>query len=189
MPPGLESDGFHVGRGVVPQKLIDDALRILHVDLLENGHSAETLGEWLWAMHWFPPLNYREEILALAPALPDDWQDGVLCDPQILLQFPHVGPDPEITFHVDQEPEWADGRGYLRIVGVPLSPWRQENGGLLVAAADEVVAVELDPGDAVMMTPDLPHSGGVNRTGAVRYGVYFRWLTDAPDGDEAAPAG
>ena len=79
MPPGLESDGFHVGRGIVPQTLIDDALRLLHVDLLENGHSAETLGEWLWAMHWFPHLNYHDEILALATALPDEWQDGVLC--------------------------------------------------------------------------------------------------------------
>jgi hypothetical protein len=30
-----------------------------------------------------------------------------------------------------------------------------------------------------MMTPDLPHSGGLNRVGTVRYGVYFRWLYDA----------
>jgi ectoine hydroxylase-related dioxygenase (phytanoyl-CoA dioxygenase family) len=36
--------------------------------------------------------------------------------------------------------------------------------------------VELDPGDAVAMTPDLEHSGGINRTGSLRYGVYFRWL-------------
>jgi ectoine hydroxylase-related dioxygenase (phytanoyl-CoA dioxygenase family) len=36
--------------------------------------------------------------------------------------------------------------------------------------------VELDAGDAVLLPPDLPHSGGVNRTGSIRYGVYFRWL-------------
>jgi hypothetical protein len=30
-----------------------------------------------------------------------------------------------------------------------------------------------------MMSPDLPHSGGVNHSGALRYGVYFRWLADA----------
>jgi ectoine hydroxylase-related dioxygenase (phytanoyl-CoA dioxygenase family) len=47
-----------------------------------------------------------------------------------------------------------------------------------VRPADETIAVELDPGDAVMMTPDLPHSGGVNHTGGVRYGVYFRWVQD-----------
>lgn len=101
-----------------------------------------------------------------------------MSDPQILLQFPHVGPLPEITFHVDQEPEWAQGRRYLRIVGVPLSPWRLENGGLIVDLGAGTTCVEIDPGDAVMMTPDLPHTGGVNLTGSVRYGIYFRWLDD-----------
>ena len=189
MRSGSASATHEIGRGVIPLDLVDDALRVLHLDLLENGASAATLGEWLWGAHWFPHLKYDPAIVALAQALPPAWRTGTMSDPQILLQFPHVGPEPEITFHVDQEPDWADGRGYLRIVGVPLSPWRHENGGLLVETADAPVAVELDPGDAVMMTPDLPHSGGLNRTGAVRYGVYFRWLTDAPDGDEAAPAG
>lgn len=46
---------------------------------------------------------------------------------------------------------------------------------------DDVHALEMDPGDAVMMTPDLPHSGGVNLTGAVRYGVYFRWMAPSDD--------
>ncbi|HEV2777246.1 MAG TPA: hypothetical protein VGV90_16780 [Solirubrobacteraceae bacterium] len=189
MRSGSASATHEIGRGVIPLDLVDDALRVLHLDLLENGASAATLGEWLWGAHWFPHLKYDPAIVALAQALPPAWRTGTMSDPQILLQFPHVGPEPEITFHVDQEPDWADGRGYLRIVGVPLSPWRHENGGLLVETADAPVAVELDPGDAVMMTPDLPHSGGLNRTGAVRYGVYFRWLTAAPDGGEAAPAG
>jgi ectoine hydroxylase-related dioxygenase (phytanoyl-CoA dioxygenase family) len=175
-----EREAFEVARGVVPSKLIDDALRLLHVDLLENGASAERLSEWLWSAHWFPHLNYRDEVLALQGALPAEWRTGTACDPQILLQFPHVGPPPEVTFHCDQEPDWADGRRYLRIVGVPLSRWRRDNGGLLVAGDDGPVAVELDPGDAVMMTPRLPHSGGINLTGGVRYGIYFRWLEDGP---------
>jgi ectoine hydroxylase-related dioxygenase (phytanoyl-CoA dioxygenase family) len=84
-----------------------------------------------------------------------------------------------VTFHLDQEPEWAEGRRYERIVGVALSPWRRDNGGLLVKGDDgEAAAVELDPGDAVLLPPDLLHSGGVNRTGAIRYGVYFRWLEE-----------
>ena len=179
---------FDVGRGLVPLELVDSALRLLHLDLLEHGANAETLGEWLWGAHWFPHLNYHPAIVALADTLPADWRSGTMSDPQILLQFPHVGPTPEITFHVDQEPHWAQGRRYLRIVGVPLSPWRLENGGLLVELADEAVPVELDPGDAVMMAPDLPHSGGVNLTGAVRYGVYFRWLADEEDGSGASTA-
>jgi hypothetical protein len=146
-PAGPE---YRVARGVVPPALVDGALRRLHVDLLERGASAEVLAGWLWGVDWFPHLKHDPAILALAAALPPDWQTGTLCDPQILLQFPHVG--------------------------VALSRWRECNGGLLVRPAGDTVAVELDPGDAVLLTPDLPHSGGINRTGAVRYGVYFRWL-------------
>lgn len=167
---------YEIERGVVPPDRIDDALRLLHLDLLERGADAKELSSWLWGTHWFPHLNHREEIVALSDALPERWRTGERCDPQILLQFPHVGPEPEITFHVDQEPHWANGRTYERIVGVPLSPWRRDNGGLLVQEPSGTTAVELDPGDAVMMTPDLPHSGGVNLTGSLRYGVYFRWL-------------
>jgi hypothetical protein len=160
MQPASDSGGFEVARGVVAQELVDDALRLLHIDLLEHGHSARALSEWLWAMHWFPHLNRRDEILALAQALPARWRSGMLCDPQILLQFPHVGAEPEIVFHLDEEPPWAGGRRYVRIVGVPLSPWRQDNGGLLVQVDGEAVAVELDPTDAVMLPPNLLHSGG-----------------------------
>jgi hypothetical protein len=171
-----------VARAVVPPERVDGALRLIHTDLLERGSSATELSEWLWAMHWFPHLRHRPEMLALADTLPQQWRQGTMCDPQILLQFPHVGPDPEITFHVDQEPNWAEGRRYVRIVGVPLSQWRAENGGLLIQTVDGSEVIELDPGDAVMMTPDVPHSGGLNHSGTIRYGVYFRWLEPAPTG-------
>jgi hypothetical protein len=171
-------DDYVVARSAVDMRLVDDVLRMLHLDLLENGASSEVLGEWLWGAHWFPHLNWREEVTRLAEALPPEWRTGKLCDPQILLQFPHTGPQPEIVFHLDEEPEWAAGRRYMRIVGVPLSPWRRENGGLLVKQNEDTVAVELDPTDAVAMSPDLPHSGGVNLTGRVRYSVYFRWIED-----------
>jgi hypothetical protein len=170
--------GYEVRRGVVAPERIDDALRALHLDLLARGASAEEMSSWLWGAHWFPHLTYSEPILALADALPADWRTGERCDPQILLQFPHTGPEPEITFHVDQEPAWARGRCYRRIVGVALSRWHSDNGGLIVRAGDEVTSIELEPGDAVAMAPDLPHSGGINRTGSIRYGVYFRWLQD-----------
>jgi hypothetical protein len=173
----MDGPGYEVARGVIPQELVDGALRLVHRDLLEQGHPAERLGEWLWAMHWFPHLVYSDEITALARALPPELSTGEICDPQILLQFPHTGGEPpEISFHTDQEPGWAQERRYARIVGVPLSPWREDNGGLLVRVDGRTVALELDPGDVVAMSPDLPHSGGVNLTGAIRYGVYFRFL-------------
>ncbi|HEY0344672.1 MAG TPA: phytanoyl-CoA dioxygenase family protein [Solirubrobacteraceae bacterium] len=178
MPRRAAGTEYRVARGILAPELVDGALRLLHLDLLQRGATADTLADWLWSAHWFPHLNHHPAVVALAEALPPGWTTGTLCDPQIILQFPHVGPDPDITFHVDEEPHWAQARRYLRIVGVPLSSWREENGGLLVRLAEETVPVELDPGDAVMMTPDLPHSGGVNRTGSVRYGIYFRWLDE-----------
>ena len=178
MPPRPVQGSFEVARGVVPRERIDAVLRLLHLDLLQRGASAEELSEWLWGAHWFPHLKEREEVFGLAESLPEEWRTGQICEPQILLQFPHVGPEPEISFHLDQEPAWAGDRPYLRIVGVPLSSWRGDNGGLLVQTEEGAAPVEADPGDAIMMTPDLPHSGGVNHTGSLRYGVYFRWLAD-----------
>jgi hypothetical protein len=171
--------GYQVVQGAVPRERVHAALRLLHVDMLRRGIDAKELGEWLWAMHWFPHLRFEDEISALADALPPQWQEGTRCEPQILLQFPHVGEtEPEISFHVDREPDWADGRRYLRIVGVALSEWTTENGGLVVQSDQGIEPVVLAAGDAVMMTPDLPHSGGINRTGEIRYGVYFRFLAD-----------
>jgi hypothetical protein len=171
--------GYEVVRAAVPRERIDAALRLLHGDMLRRGIDAKELGEWLWGMHWFPHLRFEDEISALAGALPPQWQEGTRCEPQILLQFPHLGEnEPEISFHVDQEPDWAQGRRYRRIVGIALSDWTAENGGLIVKTEQGVRQLELAGGDAVMMTPDLQHSGGVNRTGAIRYGVYFRFLED-----------
>jgi len=168
----------HIRRRAVHYDLVQEALRALNIDLLERGASAEQLGRWLWGAQWFPHLRYDERILALARSLPAEWQMGTFCDPQILLQFPHVGPEPEITFHLDQEPEWAAGRRYLRIVGVALSYWARNNGGLLIKRNGKIEPIELEPGDAVMMTPDVLHSGGINHTGGIRYAVYFRYLSD-----------
>ena len=161
----------------MPEELTDSALRLLHLDLITRGASAEEIGQWLWSVHWFPHLRGDPRITALAQALPAEWRTGEICEPQILLQFPHSGPEPEISYHVDEEPEWAGPRPYVRIVGIALSRWDHENGGLLIERpGDEPVAVELEPGDAVMMKPWVRHSGGINRTGSIRYAVYFRWL-------------
>src|SRR3954447_26832659 len=98
--------GYEIARGAVPRPRVDDALRLLHVDMMERGIDAKELSEWLWGMHWFPHLRFRDEIAALAEALPAEWREGTACEPQILLQFPHVGDDePEISFHMDQEPD------------------------------------------------------------------------------------
>jgi hypothetical protein len=167
-PLASATRGYEVLREAVPRTAVERALRHVHLDLLRNGAPAETLGRWLWSAHWFPHLKWDPEIVGLVEHLPAELREGELCDPQILLHPPDEGDDVELTSHVDREPEWANGRPYLRIVGVALSPNRRANGGLVVW-----------PGDVVVMDPELPHTSGLNREGAIRYAAYFRFLAPA----------
>jgi Phytanoyl-CoA dioxygenase (PhyH) len=170
--------GYDVLRGVVPAAAVDDVLRHIHRDIVERGLPQEWLGEWLWSSHWFPHLKWDAEVTALLEHLPESLREGELCDPQILLQMPDVGDAAELVSHVDREPEWADGRRYVRIVGVALSRNDASNGGVVVWPLDGGAPepVELDPGDVLVMDPRLPHASGYNRTGAIRYCAYFRFL-------------
>jgi len=177
-PVAATTRGYEVLRASVPCEALERALRHIHLDLVRNGAPAETIGRWLWAAHWFPHLKWDPEIVGLLDHLPAGLREGELCDPQILLHPPDAGDDVPLAPHVDQEPEWADGRPYLRIVGVALSANRRSNGGLVVWPLDggEPEAVELEPGDVVAMDPKLPHTSGLNRDGAIRYAAYFRFL-------------
>ncbi len=171
--------GYEVLRGAVSPGAVDRALRHVHLDLVRRGAPADTLGRWIWAAHWFPHLKWDAEIVGLLDELPAELREGELCDPQILVQPPDDCEDVELVSHVDQEPEWADGRPYARILGVALSPNRRTNGGLVVWPLDGSgpQAVELEPGDVLVMDPQLPHASGLNREGALRYVAYFRFLT------------
>jgi hypothetical protein len=173
--------GYEILRAAVPPPALERTLRHVHLDLVQNGASAETIGRWLWSAHWFPHLKWDAEVVGLLESLPSELREGELCDPQILLQPPDAGEDVPLTPHTDEEPEWANGRPYLRIVGVALTPNRRTNGGLVVwpLGGAEPEAVELEPGDAVVMDPALPHTSGLNREGAIRYAVYFRFLAPA----------
>jgi hypothetical protein len=178
---GIDRHGYAVLRGQVPAAALDRALRHIHLDLVERGLPADELGKWLWSAHWFPHLKWDDEIVGLLEHLPADLRDGELCDPQILLQPPDSAEDVTLAPHVDQEPAWSNGRPYRRIVGVALGPNRRSNGGLVVWPADggDPLAVELDPGDVVVMSPTLPHTSGLNREGGIRYAAYFRFLEPA----------
>jgi hypothetical protein len=170
--------GYEVIRGTVPQDAVDRLLRHVHLDVVKRGLPQEWLSEWLWNAHWFPHLRWDDEVTALLEHLPPELRDGELCDPQILLQMPDEATELELESHVDREPDWANGRRYVRIVGVALSPSRPENGGLTVWPLDgsEPRPVALETGDVLVMDPALPHASGLNRTGSIRYAVYFRFL-------------
>jgi phytanoyl-CoA dioxygenase PhyH len=170
--------GYEVLRRVVPQEAVDAVLRHLHRDIATRGLPQEWLADWLWNAHWFPHLRWDDEVTALLAHLPEAHRDGELCDPQIVGQMPDEPIDVELEPHVDQLPDWAHGRPYRRILGVALTPNVPENGGLTVWPLDggEPQQLELEPGDALVMDPGLPHASGVNKTGSIRYCVYFRFL-------------
>ena len=172
--------GFEVLRDIVPAEAREAALRHVHLHVLRHGLPPDELGSWLWSAHWFPHLKWDAPIVGLLDHLPARLRDGELCDPQILLQLPDEAEEVALEPHVDQEPEWAGGRRYARIVGVALSPGRATNGGLVVWPLDgvepEPEPVEVEPGDVVVMDPALPHTSGLNREGGIRYAVYFRFL-------------
>jgi hypothetical protein len=173
------TEGYEVRRGAVPLHGVDRVLRHLHRDIATRGLPQEWLSEWLWTAHWFPHLRWDAEVLSLLEHLPSDLREGELCDPQIVGQMPDA-PDEELELHshVDRLPDWANGRPYLRILGVALTRNAAENGGLTVWPLDggDPCAVALDPGDLLVMDPRLPHASGLNRTGSIRYCVYFRFL-------------
>jgi hypothetical protein len=170
--------GFQVIRGAVPPDAIDRVLRHVHLDVAKRGLPPDWLSEWLWNAHWFPHLRWDDEVTGLLEHLPPELRDGELCDPQLLLQLPDEATEVELVSHVDQVPDWANGRPYRRIVGVALSANTRQNGGLTVWPLDggDPEAVELDAGDVLVMDPRLPHASGLNRTGGIRYAVYFRFL-------------
>jgi hypothetical protein len=177
----VERRGFAVLRALVPRAAVEGALRHIHLDVVRRGLPMETIASWLWSTHWFPHLRWDPPIAGLAWLLPEELREGEMCDPQILLQPPDDSESNELVPHVDEEPDWAEVRPYRLIVGIALSPSRRENGGLVIWPFDgEPEAVELDPGDALVMHPRLPHASGLNTDGAIRYAVYFRFLEPPP---------
>ena len=172
------SAGYEVLSGRVPHEAVDTALRHIHLDIARRGLPPEELAAWLWNAHWFPHLKWDAEIVALLDHLPEELREGEACDPQIVLQLPDENAETALEPHVDQEPDWAAGRRYRRIIGVALTVGRESNGGLFVWPLDGgvPVAVALEPGDVVVMDPRLPHTSGYNREGGIRYAAYFRFL-------------
>jgi hypothetical protein len=177
----LEARGYAVLRDAIPAAARDKALRLLHLDIVRNGLPADRVATWVWSAHWFPHLKWEPPIVALSAHLPGELTEGHLCDPQIMLQPPDDCDDRPLVSHVDKEPEWAAGRRYLRIVAVALSRAHAGNGGPIVWPFDtpQPEALELEPGDTVVMHPQLPHASGLNREGEIRYAVHFRFLEPA----------
>lgn len=125
-----------------------------------------------WPIHRWNP-----EILKMLSYIPA--QDGELCDPQIVVQ--KQGTDPYfLEFHTDKEPEWAEGRTYVKIVGVAVSGQSYENGGLSFITAGGIECPTLWTGSIFSFEPWEHHSPGVNQRMSPRVAIYFRWLHFMP---------
>jgi ectoine hydroxylase-related dioxygenase (phytanoyl-CoA dioxygenase family) len=176
----LQREGFAVLRRLVPRDAIDVALRHLHADVLTRGLPQEWISDWQWvSKNWFPHLRWDREIVQLSEYLPESLRDGWPCEPQILLAFPDTGDPWELTPHVDAPPEWAGGKGYRSICGVALTPSHARNGGLVVWPFNDggrPYEATLEPGDVIVMHPQLPHTAGFNATAEIRYAIYFRYV-------------
>lgn len=176
----LARDGYLVLREVVPRDSIDDALRCVHLDVLHRGLAARQIAEWQESKCWFPHLRWDPAILQLLEHVPAELREGLPCEPQILLHLPDEAEEWPLVPHVDEPPPWADRRPYTSIVGVALSPGTETTGGLVVWPFDGSPPrpVDVGAGDVVVMHPQLEHSGTLNRSGEIRYVVYFRFVAD-----------
>ena len=178
-------DGFLVWRQLLSQSLIDRALRVLNLGIVRHGLTPDEILRCAQST-FFPHLRWEHDVLALRgpidrlllPRPDEEWADS-----QLLLRFPDEAQAWPLTPHVDDLPPWAGDRSYRAIVGIPLSSSTSTNGCLVVWPGSHrredrpPVAVELEPGDVVVMDPALRHTGTLNTGGSVRYAVYFRLLT------------
>jgi hypothetical protein len=174
--PHTVGGAWVVERAVVGRRAVEQARRRLWLEIVRNGLSREDLERFHREKCWWPTLRYADEILALEALLPAALRDGELCEPQILLHFPDEADDWPVDPHLDLPPPWANGRKYLRIVAVPLTCWDELNGTVRFWRGNMVTTVTLAPGDIAVFSGSTHHAGGLNRSGDVRMGVYFRYL-------------
>lgn len=186
--------GYLVFPKLVPEARVERALRLLNLEIVRRGMSAEEIAGCVGGT-FFPHLRWDPEVLALRsdvervlePRPGEEWADT-----QLLLRFPDEAETWPLTSHVDRVPQWAGDRSYRAVVGVALSRSSQSDGCLAVWPASHVGAVtepalvELEPGDVVVMHPGLQHSSTLNTGGRIRYATYFR-LLHAHDGGSLAP--
>jgi len=188
--PRLLKDGY----AVVSQALRPELITALASDLARSfqatpfcqgrfyGGRTKRFGGLLKRSAVAEALVMHPQILDVAAAVL-----GLHCDrfqlnlTQALALYPGQGSQPP---HRDED-MWGGPKGgmeYLLNVMWPLTPFRQANGATLVYPGSQngrgargplspPVAVEMEPGDALLFLGSTLHGGGANRTETVRQGV------------------
>ena len=184
----LAEDGYCVLPGAVDPAAIDVVVRRLNMAIRHHGLTTDEIAEWQLS-GFFPHLRWEPEVWGVLPAAAPEllgWQDGDQWgDPQLLLRFPDERQDWTFEPHVDQLPPWASDRVYRGIVGVALTTAGAEDGVACVwprshlGEPGEMTPVPLAAGDALVMHPDLGHTGTLNLGPTVRMAIYFRLIAGA----------
>lgn len=161
-----------VYRGLVPEQLVDAALRTLHLDVAERGVDPDALRVWATTTA-FPHLRYHPSILAVRDELErlaGSWiSTGSWADPQIVWRLPDAAASWPLELHVDDD----EGQPFASIHGVALTRATRRDGCLVVDYGGEL-PVELEPGDVVTLDGHEPHASTLNRGPHVRAALYFR---------------
>jgi len=171
-----ESLVVEIERDQLPMEEIHDALRAINRHIFEAGLTREEIERSAENALWLEPLLHNHPWSHYITGL--HRHIGIEADEvwtQILLQFPEKPGDipPERPFHVDDlHPK--PGYELQYVAGVALTPSDEYHGGIRFEG-DHAVP-KLNPGDYVVFSADVPHSGGINYSGQIRYAVYFRYL-------------
>jgi len=181
----LDQQGYVVLRGAVEPPAVRAALRRLNLAIRQHGLGAEEIAACQLAT-FFPHLRWEPEIWGALPSAAAEllgWQEGDQWgDPQILLRFPDQAQPWTLEPHVDTLPPWAQHRGYRGVVGVALTTAGVEDGAACVWPGSHrgepapMTPVALEAGDALVMHPQLGHTGTLNLGPTIRTAIYFRLI-------------
>lgn len=182
----LDEVGFTVLRASVEPSAVATALRRLNMAIRHHGLTADEIADCQSAT-FFPHLRWEKELWdAMPPQAPEllDWQPGdAWADPQILLRFPDEEQPWEYAPHVDELPPDRADWSYKGIVGVALTAAGAQDGVAWVwpgshrGSPGDMTPVPLEAGDALVMHPQLGHTGTLNLGPTIRTALYFRLLT------------
>lgn len=181
----LDERGYVVLEQAVEPAAVSTALRRLNMAIRHHGLTAEQIAEWQLAT-FFPHLRWEPEIWGVLPPTAAEllgWREGdTWGDPQILLRFPDEEQPWTFEPHVDALPPGQEHRSYRGVVGVELTDAGPRDGVVGVWArshvgqAGEMTPVPLRAGDALVMHPQLGHTGTLNLGPTIRTAIYFRLL-------------
>jgi hypothetical protein len=181
----LGQQGYAVLRSAVDPSAVATALRRLNLAIRQHGLSTDDIWTCQLAT-FFPHLRWEPEIWGVLPPRAAEllgWQEGdEWGDPQILLRFPDEAQPWTFEPHVDALPPGQEHRTYRGIVGVALTTAGAQDGVACVwpgshrGEAGQMTPVPLAAGDALVMHPQLGHTGTLNLGPTIRTAVYFRLL-------------